>query len=197
MQLPVFLIFVFVSYKSVLSQDISYMFWKNDSVLEWSDFREIESKSAGKFHIECGIEFYLEDRTDSTVWHVNSYFDPNLSWASTDSRNRISLSVAKCYFEITEIWARKLRKSFIELDSRGASDLQYYFKFKKINRQLDKEIRKFSSEVDGGENTDNYVLWRERIMQELKELSGYTATTGKSWDLHAHHFGSKLFWLFE
>ena len=178
MKLLVILISVLISSKIVPAQDIPYLYWKNDSILEWSDFLETKGKSSSEYHMECGIEFYLEDRKDSTIWHVNSYFDPSLSWASTDSRNRISLSVAKCYFEITEIWARKLRMSFIELDLRGASDLQYYIKFKRINRQLDKEIRKFSSEVDGGENKDKYVLWRERIMQELKELSGYTATSG-------------------
>ena len=76
------------------------------------------------------------------------------------------------HFDITELYARKIRKRFKELQDMGETDYEEYVKiYYELEKELDAFQQKYDSEVYFREQ--NQKEWIEKIAKELEELKEY------------------------
>lgn len=146
--------------------------------LVWSDFKgkplprnKLESASTGTtiklnpIHVSA----------DSVVLEVSNYFICDKSWTITDSA--IVLEHERGHFDISEIYARKMRKQFVESKfnlKNLNNDVQNVFK--KYDRELDLRQDKYDLETKHSIDRKRQGEWTKQIQRELMGLELYNQT---------------------
>jgi hypothetical protein len=118
-------------------------------------------------YIFSGITFSLLQEGSTITCEVKAYMIPQESWL----RNKIdtaTLAHEQAHFDITEIFARKLRRDLSKIKSAGAAKRQMELNFV----ALQEEQRKFdkSHKSESGVNT----TWKNKIESGLKELTDWS-----------------------
>ena len=77
-------------------------------------------------------------------------------------------------FDIHEVYARRLRKTFLETDF-GLNDFKekYQIMTEKNNNDLLNRIEEFKRESNFGQNKKSVMQWTIKIKYELQELNQY------------------------
>ena len=102
--------------------------------------------------------------------NVKAYFIKSESYILVNDDE--SLLHEKLHFDITEIFARKMRKSIDSLNALKRSDFIVYEKIiKKIESYYDNYNIKYDSEVNF--NKVKLEIWRTRISNELERLNKF------------------------
>jgi hypothetical protein len=152
------------------SKDTNKIYWSNDVQLRWTDF-----KGSPK-HIE-GIEAFtttgIDPKVENSKLGIYCYFEKNTSWRIKKSETEYLLKHEQYHFNITELFARKLRKQIRESNlSKKGNELQ-----KVINKNA-LEWAKFEvlydKETKHSKNTEAQAKWISDIDNQLKELSDFT-----------------------
>ena len=99
---------------STETPDIIY--WDTDRRLSWSDFEgtpryDYESISA---LTSSGIVHYKGCKNDKIIYKVRAYFEKKESWVKEEARTKHHLTHEQLHFDITELYARKLRKALAD-----------------------------------------------------------------------------------
>lgn len=175
-------IFVFTGISVLLAQDPSDVYWKKPDQLSLNDFkkedvsrRKERKLGADRHHvlegfIFTGIRFQFEQTGNHIEYTVQAYMNPNESWL----RNKEDLQTLmheQGHFNITEIYARKIRKELSRI-----KDPQ---KAKKKYRDLFDELLKTQKHFDYDNKDESGVssLWTNKINTELNDLSDFANTT--------------------
>ncbi len=96
------------------SPDILY--WSEDYKLQWNDFQgepryDHETISA---ITSSGIVHYKGCKDGKIIYKVQSYFERSESWVKDEALTSHHLAHEQIHFDITELYARKLRKVLSE-----------------------------------------------------------------------------------
>lgn len=151
------------------------VFWSEDAKLKWSDFKGAVpfgdlgiKKAASSLEIVAeGVEFYLDS---IPVFKIEAIFIKTESW--TILKTEDLLKHEQGHFDITEIYARKLRKIYCELNKKKVADFNIYGQaFEKINSELHETHKFYDKEVYF--IPENQIKWSEKISNELTELEEY------------------------
>jgi hypothetical protein len=150
--------------------------WNGARPLKWTDF-------TGDYNGVCAAstatELYMESTTDSCgdiSFNIKAIFHPELSYISpTCSRSEKTLRHEQLHFDITELYARKLRRKiqmykdvFGKIDYETASywyDV-YEYQWGNIEAQYDLESKH-------SQNAPFQAAWEAHIKEELTKLKQY------------------------
>ena len=147
--------------------------WENDFRLTWADFKGkvpvgdptaattasgiSYSYSANLLHHEVHLDF-----------EVNAYFYPNESWYKPDLCNDNTLAHEQLHFDITEIFARKMRN---KLQRTSFSD-DVKAEVRKIYNDILKELQDYQERYDWetnfSRNREKQGEWNRKIDEILK-----------------------------
>jgi hypothetical protein len=118
-------------------------------------------------YIFSGITFSLLQEGSTITCQVKAYMIPQESWLS-NKNDTATLAHEQAHFDITEIFARKLRRDLSKIKSAGAAKRQMELNFV----ALQEEQRKFdkSHKSESGVNT----TWKNKIESGLKELAEWS-----------------------
>lgn len=175
--LYVLILFIFTSITNAINskiQDDNKILWTSERKLIWADFKGIVPATTEPFvvAITCYSIKVKYDFTDDGVlnYKIENYFFKNESWTIT-SENSV-LAHEQLHFDIAELYARKIRKSFDSLKIKKNYDIEtfkeiYHSKIKKC----DDYQSLYDSEVTG--NTINQKKWNKKINCELLKLKKY------------------------
>jgi hypothetical protein len=148
--------------------------WSGNYRLVWDDFKgEIPKNTPFSVKAQTQSGIYVEEiRVKGKVpkYKIETYFLKMVSW--TKVKDEKILMHEQLHFDISELYARKLRKSFDSLKVRNVIDRNIYkdfynSNFIKLNEyqdQYDKEV--YFDEIAQEE-------WTEKIATELYYLSKY------------------------
>lgn len=144
----------------------------------WSDFKgkpsprnKLESASTGTT-IKLNPIHVSED---SVVLEVSNYFICDKSWTITDSA--IVLEHERGHFEISEIYARKMRKQFVESKfNLKTLNNEVQNVFKKYDRELDLRQDKYDLETKHSIDRKRQGEWTKQIQTELMQLEPFSKT---------------------
>lgn len=164
----------FITFSTPISaQDTIY--WNKQHPLKWEDFRavsnpkEIESAQATT---GVALEFQFRENLENNTWEYRyeaySYFLPDLSWYKPNDINYYLLEHEQTHFNISEVFARKLRKELSELiasESVGEDAEHIYNKLQKEHARLQ---NKYDSESNHSLNVDRELEWQQMIQDSLK-----------------------------
>lgn len=153
--------------------------WNEDYRLSWSDFRGTPEESSDAVAITAsGLSSSLSARTtskrlvDYTI-NIKANFYPDKSWYKPNKVNEIVLAHEQLHFDITELNARKLRKTISEFNF--TLDIK-----KELNQLVEKANKDLATMQELYDNQSNYSMkvdaqkkWQIYVMGELDKLSSY------------------------
>ncbi len=147
---------------------ISWKVWDKAYPLTWDHFKNIDyHQEKGRWGAYIRTDLAVSSRNG--VWSCFAYMMPEGSWCGPASKTDRGLRHESIHFDITEVYARKLR----------ALILQNWGDDAKISR-LVSETRKELSAAQGAYDNDTHhsldrekqVLWEDRIAKALESSSG-------------------------
>ena len=167
----------------ILGQENTFCQTRNDSIIYWSCKRNLKwedfqgkphSDVVGEAAICCsGLSYHYHEEEDTIVsFVIKAEFLKYKSWTRTDSS--WDLNHEQGHFDITEIFARKLRKSYLNIDpSLRSNSEEMHNKF----LYYMKELKKFQNEYDAytlhGLSRETQIEWSLKIKQMLTELKEF------------------------
>lgn len=185
-------IFFFIGFISLMSFSFvkdDFILWQENKKLKIQDFKA-ENKDTIKINRQqflgaisaIRIEYSSFQRNKNSVpdFSIKTYFDPNESWMLL--KNDYVLQHEQIHFDLTELYARKMRKSVESLQQKNITNISIYRK-KILNWNVMKE--KASNQFDA-DNQDYYIkigqkilfqknpkqeAWKKKVDQELFQYS--------------------------
>ncbi|MDT0608567.1 DUF922 domain-containing protein [Croceitalea rosinachiae] len=149
--------------------------WSADKRLTWSDFKgPIPPDAVPAATTASGISYkysanllHHEVKLDYTV---NAYFYPNESWYKPDSCDDLILSHEQLHFDISELFARKMRLIL----SRTSFTENVKTEIRKIYKEILKELSDFQDKYDWetnfSRNREAQLEWNARIAEALSKI---------------------------
>ena len=163
-------IFFFIGFISLMSFSFvkdDFILWQENKKLKIQDFKA-DNKDTIKVNRQqflgaisaIRIEYSSFQRNKNSVpdFSIKTYFDPNESWMLL--KNDYVLQHEQIHFDLTELYARKMRKSVESLRQKNVTNISIYRK--KIQRwNVMKE--KASNQFDA-DNQDYYIKIGQKIL---------------------------------
>ena len=155
---------------SVTSDEIA---WKASRRLTWDDFRA-KADDNDPLHAltATNIDMKAKCENGELKVKVESVFETKASWSKNKKSDRL-LFHEQLHFDITEIYARRLRKELTNLP--GACDNP-----EKINQVTDRifeEWKKqedvYDKETNHGLDQEKMKIWASKVTAELKSLENF------------------------
>ena len=163
----IFFLIGFISLMSFSFVKDDFILWQENKKLKIQDFKA-DNKDTIKVNRQqflgaisaIRIEYSSFQRNKNSVpdFSIKTYFDPNESWMLL--KNDYVLQHEQIHFDLTELYARKMRKSVESLRPKNVTNISIYRK--KIQR-WNKKKKKASNQFDA-DNQDYYIKIGQKIL---------------------------------
>ena len=163
-------IFFFVGFISLMSFSFvkdDFILWQENKKLKIQDFKA-DNKDTIKVNRQqflgaisaIRIEYSSFQRNKNSVpdFSIKTYFDPNESWMLL--KNDYVLQHEQIHFDLTELYARKMRKSVESLRQKNVTNISIYRKkIQHWNAMKEKASNQFDAD-----NHDYYIKIGQKIL---------------------------------
>lgn len=163
-------IFFFIGFISLMSFSFvkdDFILWQENKKLKIQDFKA-ENKDTIKVNQQqflgaisaIRIEYSSFQRNKNSVpdFSIKTYFDPNESWMLL--KNDYVLQHEQIHFDLTELYARKMRKSVESLRQKNITNISIYRKkIQHWNVMKEKASNQFDAD-----NQDYYIKIGQKIL---------------------------------
>ena len=163
-------IFFFVGFITLMSFTFvkdEFILWQENKKLKIQDFKA-ENKDTVKVNRQqflgaisaIRIEYSSFQRNKNSVpdFSIKTYFDPNESWMLL--KNDYVLQHEQIHFDLTELYARKMRKSVESLRQKNVTNISIYRKkIQRWNAMKEKASNQFDAD-----NQDYYIKIGQKIL---------------------------------
>lgn len=169
--LPLALLLVLMS-----ATTIAKVLWQENKPLTKQHFKgPIDTKSKFMSNTNTTITIRIVKQKGVTA-EVTNYFDPAKSWIKPNATNEILLH-EQLHFDITEIYARELRKQ-IKILQRSTADMdvlnmEIKSAFKQYARLMEKEQNRYDNETNHSIIVDMQKKWTDSVAIRLNNLKEY------------------------
>ena len=163
-------IFFFIGFITLMSFSFvkdDFILWQENKKLKIQDFKA-ENKDTIKINRQqflgaisaIRIEYSSFQRNKNSVpdFSIKTYFDPNESWMLL--KNDYVLQHEQIHFDLTELYARKMRKSVESLRQKNITNISIYRKkIQHWNVMKEKASNQFDAD-----NQDYYIKIGQKIL---------------------------------
>lgn len=157
------------------------IFWSNDMKITWADFKgKVDENDSFKARSCIGIiqkeNYKYKGSVLTATIVVKASFDQSCSWALADVKgNDALLSHEQGHFDISEIYARKLRKSLKELAlaKREISEINISKIIDTYTAERDAKDALYDTETNHSQDAATQKEWSIKIRNELKGLEQF------------------------
>jgi len=167
----VFLLVTFFVGQGAFSQEI--LVWDSAVKLTWGDFQgKVDSSSPYSASTVSGIVYKFRFSGDGYSDSIKAVFYRKESWVRVPKDG--ALFHEQGHFDITEIFARKLRKrlqSFVP--KRGSLGQQLKKLYDEVEAERVAMENLYDTETKHSADGERQAEWNERIRKELKELEAF------------------------
>lgn len=158
---------------STRSSNLEVIHWENRP-LTWNDFRAKPSTATSISALTASaIEYSYSCRGGELEMRVQAVFIPDNSWVKSDAKTDYILAHEQLHFDITELYARKLRRELSEKVS-GCYEVK---KIDAIAERMLKEWKKVQEAYDQDTHhsidKEEQYQWIARVRDELYEYADY------------------------
>lgn len=153
-------------------QDEETIVWESSRKLNWTDFKGVPENTRAAAITASGLtyEFSTIKKNGAVVvidYKVSSCFYPHKSWYRPEVCDTIILNHEQLHFDITEVYARELRKRLKE--KKFTSNVKN--EVKTIYRQITIELNKYQEQYDTAtnfsRNREQQLSWNKTIAETL------------------------------
>jgi len=160
------------SYASLQCQE--EVVWTPDFRFSWNDFKgSVPKSSSAAATTASGISYdfstFYDKKKLKIDYNVYAYFYPLKSWYKPQLCNDITLQHEQLHFDITELYARKLRKQLTEATFSKNVKEEVRKMYKAILRQLNDFQNKYDSETNYSRNLPVQERWVLEIEEALNQ----------------------------
>lgn len=153
-------------------QEEEVILWTPARKLSWSDFKGRPSTNSSAAAITAsGItySFSAQGTHDKMEldFKVDAHFYPEKSWYKPKLANPTILEHEQLHFDITEVFARKLRRILAETPFTGNAKSEVKEIYRNILRELNHYQNQYDSETNFSRDTVQQRLWNIRITKIL------------------------------
>lgn len=160
---------------SSTSSDVIY--WTPDYKLSWDDFEGYPNYKYNYKDVSAmtvsGIVDYSGCEDGKIIYKIKSYFEKKHSWVKLSGRNTHTLEHEQIHFDITELYARKLRKELAER-SFSCGEEEAFGTF--VNEFLEgwqKMQETYDVESGYSNHPQEQYDWVQKVRRELKAYEAY------------------------
>jgi hypothetical protein len=155
---------------------MSYFFWNENRKLNWDDFEGKPVANASEVAMTASsVEFSYKTKKNELNWTVNSKFYPKLSWSIKNKQSDYILQHEQLHFDITELYARLMRKRLTE-EIKSAKDYQKLNVIgKDVLKKWQTEQNTYDRETRHSVDSVSQKRWNELIQKRLDELKAYSS----------------------
>jgi len=156
-----------------------FIAWSADRKLDWPDFRAKAPGSLSGAQSVLGFNYALGCRRGALEATFTAVFYPDQSYvarriATSGLASRIGLRHEQLHFDIKELYARRLRKHFAEIENPcPLADDTLDAMTKPIMRTESAAQRRFDVESHNGEREDTLIEWERQIAADLIALKAF------------------------
>ncbi|EID73678.1 hypothetical protein W5A_10195 [Imtechella halotolerans K1] len=152
--------------------------WDRNRLLTWKDFQGKPQKdsdvaattASGVFY---SIKYGTKGSEVRVVVDVYAYFSPRQSWYHKDMADDHLLSHEQLHFDITELYARKLRKKIATYSFTQDADKEMKVLFNRAMKSLDSVQDIYDVQTDYSRNDTLQYQWKSNIEAQLSLYSSY------------------------
>ncbi len=152
--------------------------WSSDRKLTWDDFKGVpddENYPNALAVTNSGFGIYSNgfNLFSKGKIFVKTVFINNSSWFRPEGKTPYVLTHEQIHFDITEIYARKLRKAFIDANitpSKGAEAEKIYYK---IHNEWEGRQSLYDIQTQFGEKFETQKKWKSIVEIELAKYDLY------------------------
>ena len=163
----IFFLIGFISLMSFTFVKDEFILWQENKKLKIQDFKA-DNKDTVKVNRQqflgaisaIRIEYSSFQRNKNSVpdFSIKTYFDPNESWMLL--KNDYVLQHEQIHFDLTELYARKMRKSVESLRQKNVTNISIYRKkIQRWNAMKEKASNQFDAD-----NQDYYIKIGQKIL---------------------------------
>ena len=169
------LILTLFSIKKVSAQDTLY--WSSGYKLTPKDFRGKPDTTASYPSTSiCGIKYIGHAKKNSVKTEAFGIFIRPKSWAVISEDDNLWLIHEQLNFDIAELFARKLRKTFSEYKFRYMTVQQDLDSLYDINHnEMNKMHASYEKETNHGIDESEQSIWNHKIKSEMENLEKYSS----------------------
>ena len=152
--------------------------WSDTNKLTWSDFRGRVPKDMLKSNrmAVCPSQIIVESISHNAIlqFKVKVIFLKNQAWTK-DTTSLNTLAHEQLHFDLTELYARKIRSSISELKAKPITDFsKYQFAIQKLVSENDRMQDEYDKQTNHGNYKNLQIEWREKISKELGLLKMFS-----------------------
>ena len=149
--------------------------WESSRKLKWSDFKgKVPVDAVPAATTASGISYeYSANLMHHEVnldFEVKAYFYPNESWYKPDICNAHVLQHEQLHFDISEIFARKMRMKLRSTSFTEDVKAEIRMIYKEILQELEDFQDKYDWETDFSRNVEAQEQWNIQIKEALDHL---------------------------
>jgi hypothetical protein len=168
------LLFVVLSLFSFSSEnDKEKMQWNESRKLTWADFQGrplggndfVASTNSG---ISFSYSFRIENGELDLNYTIQSNFYPKLSWFKPGNVSDYILEHEQTHFDISELFARKLRKKMMETGFSSNPKKAIDAIYEKNEQERRAFQNRYDSETDHSKIPEAEYRWREYVKKQLE-----------------------------
>lgn len=152
------------------------LLWNAENLLSKEDF--FGKKTGTKFNTSfyTTIFYYYKEIDGDLKVKAEAIFLMSKSVMKEESK--YALKYAQIYFNLTEVYARKLRKSISETDFLKVKNFKEKLNklYEKSNDELNKEKERIAKDTQNGFNAAKLEKWNQEIQNQLDELNEFSST---------------------
>tara|TARA_R110002049_G_scaffold40547_3_gene123301 strand:- start:1479 stop:2009 length:531 start_codon:yes stop_codon:yes gene_type:complete len=146
--------------------------WSFGKKLSWADFKGRPSAISNAAAITAsGItySFSAQGTADKMEldFEVSSYFYPKKSWYKPQLANPTVLGHEQLHFDITEVYARKLRQELAKTKFSKNAKAEVKEIYRNILKELNDFQSKYDSETNFSRDTVQQLIWNKKIKKAL------------------------------
>ncbi len=152
-------------------QEEEAILWTPTTQLGWNDFKGRPTNNRAAAITASGISYRFSSLSKGDVvqldFTVNSYFYPNQSWYRPDLCDSVILGHEQLHFDISELYARKMRKQLNETRFTKNVKAEVRAIYKTITKELNDFQNRYDSETNFSRNREQQLLWNAKINEAL------------------------------
>jgi len=158
----------------------TYIIWKPNEKLVWSDFKAKPKPNGYESALTASsIELAYESSSEKKGFEIQVLckFYPLMSWSVKSKQSDYILAHEQLHFDITELYARKLRKALKEKITKSSQTALANKIWQDIMREWNLVQNQYDTETQHSLKEFKQKQWETKIQEELATLSDYASSS--------------------
>lgn len=157
--------------------------WSEGDVLTWSHFEPRKNPGFGfRALTYSGIRYDVMTVDGQVEIEINCYFIPSRSWVQEGFEKPYLLRHEQLHFDITEIFARKMRKEMAAYEMSVSDFMRQNLSrelesvYDRLYEEMVKMQKQYDAETDHSLKREEQKRWEEKVAALLSELDDYASS---------------------